>query len=119
MRLFGGWYDSAVVQALGNRAKPHEALLLSGETHPPPTPLKLTPPSLLRPWGDFQEDQAFTGLLDELRVWTVARTSDEIASSYLEGIEVAPPSPGVMPRGLEGLHFYWKFDEPGESVSGE
>ena len=31
-----------------------------------------------KPWGDFDELQAFTGLVDEVRVWTSARTDEQI-----------------------------------------
>ena len=39
-----------------------------------------------RPWGDFEELQAFTGVVDDMRVWTTARTDAEIMASYLGGL---------------------------------
>ena len=60
-----------------------------------------------KPWGDFEELQAFTGLLDELRVWRVLRTDAQIASSYTSGINVG------IDASAADLAFYWRFDTAG------
>ena len=59
-----------------------------------------------KPWGDFEELQAFTGVLDELRVWTIPRTGPEIQASYQTGIT----NPASVSADLD---FYWKFDSEG------
>jgi hypothetical protein len=91
-----------------------------------------------RPYGDFDEFQAFTGIVDELRVWNVVRTDAQIRAAYQSGVEVvaaapsAPPPLGSQPPASpppatpttageetaaalttrrEQLSFYWRFDE--------
>jgi hypothetical protein len=49
----------------------------------------------------------FNGLFDELRVWNVARTPDEIMANYTKA--VAPDSPGLVG--------YWKFDDAPGSLT--
>jgi hypothetical protein len=49
----------------------------------------------------------FNGIFDELRVWNVARTSDEIMANYMKA--VAPSSPGLVG--------YWKFDDAPGSLT--
>jgi hypothetical protein len=50
----------------------------------------------------------FNGLFDELRVWNVARTADEIMANYTKA--VPPDSPGLVG--------YWKFDDaPGSTTA--
>jgi hypothetical protein len=56
-----------------------------------------------RPYGDFEELQGFTGVVDELRVWTSVRTDAEIRASY----EV-----GLSSYAVSDLSFAWGFDEP-------
>ena len=60
-----------------------------------------------KPWGDFEELQAFTGLVDELRVWSVVRTDAQIAAAYAKGIDVS-----TDPH-ADSLAFYWRFDTEG------
>ncbi len=48
----------------------------------------------------------FKGMIDEIRVWNVARTGAEINASYGSSV-----SPGVF-----GLIGYWKFSEIGQTV---
>ena len=60
-----------------------------------------------KPWGDFEELQSFTGLVDELRVWSVVRSDAQIKASYAKGIDVSSdPDAG-------SLAFYWRFDTAG------
>ncbi|KAL1499713.1 hypothetical protein AB1Y20_012400, partial [Prymnesium parvum] len=59
-----------------------------------------------RAWGDFDEFQALTGVIDELRVWHTIRTDEEIASSHRSTLVNA-----------SGLNFYWQFDESAEAES--
>ena len=59
-------------------------------------------PTNRQPWGDFDELQAFTGVLDELRVWETIRTDDEILTSFNSGMAAANASE---------LNFYWRFDD--------
>ena len=56
-----------------------------------------------KPWGDFDDTQAFTGVVDELRVWNAIRSDAEIAASYRAGISGTPAT----------LNFAWSFDTPG------
>ena len=50
------------------------------------------------------ENPAFmTGVLDEVRIWNVARAGEDIAASYNKTID--GPTPGLVA--------YWKFDEDG------
>jgi hypothetical protein len=44
----------------------------------------------------------FTGFIDEVRLWNVARSAAEIGDSF--DTEIAPDTPGLVG--------YWKFDEP-------
>jgi len=62
-----------------------------------------------KPWGDFEELQAFTGVLDELQVWTTARTPAEILADYNKGL--------ANPTGTANLDFYWKFDDAGSTTA--
>ncbi|KAL1507311.1 hypothetical protein AB1Y20_008157 [Prymnesium parvum] len=54
-----------------------------------------------RPWGDFDEFQALTGGVDELRVWESIRTDEQIRASYR-----------LATVADEDLSFYWRFDSP-------
>ena len=56
-----------------------------------------------KPWGDFEELQAFTGVVDDLRVWTTVRTDAEIRDSYLGGLT----------GNTSSLDFWWQFDNAG------
>ena len=58
-----------------------------------------------RPWGDFEEDQGLTGVVDELQVWSRALSAAEIQATYLTGV----PAPTTE----DELDFYWKFDDKG------
>ena len=59
------------------------------------------------PWGDFEETQAFCGLLDEFRVWSGVRTSEEIKANYRKSLAGDEPN----------LNMYYRFDEaPGSTV---
>ncbi len=49
----------------------------------------------------------FHGVIDEVRVWSVARTPAEIAAAY------ATP----IPHGATGLAGYWRFDESDSGVA--
>ncbi|HEY8038698.1 MAG TPA: LamG domain-containing protein [Polyangiaceae bacterium] len=46
-------------------------------------------------------DEAFTGTIDEVRLWNVSRTAGEIAASMSKTI--APSTPGLLA--------YWRFDD--------
>ena len=50
--------------------------------------------------------QAFTGALDEMRLWTTVRSDEEIAGSYRLGIS-----------NYTGVELYWRFDEHSAAVS--
>jgi hypothetical protein len=50
---------------------------------------------------DFTFADNFRGLLDEVRIWNVARTQSEIQANMYSGLSGAEP----------GLIGYWKFDE--------
>ena len=61
-----------------------------------------------RPWGDFDQMQALTGVVDELRMWTTVLSDEQIAARYqtgLAGAGTATENPG--------LWLSWSFDEPG------
>ncbi len=51
---------------------------------------------------DNASEDFFWGIIDEVRVWQVARTTEEIAASYNRIL--APDTPGLVG--------YWNFDEP-------
>jgi hypothetical protein len=51
--------------------------------------------------NDYFSRQYFTGQIDEVRVWRVGRTQNEIASSMSTTLTGAEP----------GLQYYWRFDE--------
>jgi Concanavalin A-like lectin/glucanases superfamily len=52
----------------------------------------------------------FNGLFDELRVWSVARTADEIMTTYTKAVVGNEP----------GLVGYWKFDDaPGSTTAAD
>jgi hypothetical protein len=61
--------------------------------------------------------QAFTGVVDELRMWRTVRTDEQIRASYDRGI--AMPADGTQAADpsqqstAEALSLYWRFDEPG------
>ena len=55
--------------------------------------------------GGLAANQAFEGNIDEMRVWTVARSSADIKKYYNRTV------PGKEP----GLFSYWKFDEKNDS----
>lgn len=60
-----------------------------------------------KPWGDFEELQALTAIVDELRVWSTVRTDAQILASFASGIDTATdPDAG-------DLAFYWRFDTAG------
>ena len=47
--------------------------------------------------------QAFTGLIDEFRVWGAVRSDEQLRESFLQGAASADPD----------LHLSWQFDVPG------
>ncbi|KAL1512389.1 hypothetical protein AB1Y20_005647 [Prymnesium parvum] len=53
-----------------------------------------------RAWGDFDEWQALTGVVDEIRVWQVARTDAQIAADFHRAVS-----------DRTGLNIYWQFDD--------
>jgi len=55
----------------------------------------------LTPQGTYFSNQYFTGLIDEVRVWNMGRTQDEIRSTMGT----------VLSGGEPGLLYYWRFDE--------
>ena len=63
------------------------------------------------PWGEFDDLQALTGVIDELRVWKRLRTDVEIRESYNLGIANSNSA------ALSDLSFYWKFDDTASSPS--
>ena len=71
--------------------------------------------------GCTDPKQGFYGLMDEVRIWNVARSQDEIVSTMRCTMQFAPfllltVSPflatGEMPN-RDALIAYWKFDDPG------
>ena len=48
-----------------------------------------------KPWGDFDWTQSFTGVMDDMRVWDVPLTSEQIKESFL-----ASQAPGGFPAAL-------------------
>ena len=60
-----------------------------------------------RPWGDFEELQALTAVVDELRVWNTVRTAAQIAANYRLGIDTASDPDA------SDLNLYWRFDTAG------
>ena len=62
-----------------------------------PHPLTSSPPHLLTLL------QAFTGLIDEFRVWGAVRSDEQLRDSVFQGARSADPD----------LHLYWQFDVPG------
>jgi len=57
----------------------------------------------------FGGPEGFTGLLDEVRLWNVARTADEILSTMCTSVNSASP-------GWDKLLGYWKMDEPDDGT---
>ncbi|HYG23051.1 MAG TPA: FG-GAP-like repeat-containing protein [Verrucomicrobiae bacterium] len=57
--------------------------------------------------GGFQVSQAFTGLMDEVRIWNRVRSADEIATNRFRSL------PGEQP----GLIAYFRMDEGGGAVA--
>jgi len=51
--------------------------------------------------GNYYSRQYFTGLIDEVRVWTVGRTQSQIKSTMST----------VLSGSESGLMYYWRFDE--------
>jgi len=87
----GVWNGSPVVYVNG---QPHAA---------PADP----PTSAARPSDGYAVGgiEGFTGLIDELRLWSVARTGEQILATMCVGLSAATP-------GWEELAGYWKLDEP-------
>ncbi|CAB9505497.1 activated protein kinase catalytic subunit alpha-1 [Seminavis robusta] len=59
-----------------------------------------------RPWGDFDPQQAANGCLDEFRVWSSARTPQQIKDNYKLAIDT-----NTDPTAKD-LHLYWNFNQP-------
>lgn len=53
------------------------------------------------PYTTHGGEDFFSGMIDEVRIWSVARSAEEIASTY--NTLVPPVSPGLVA--------YWRFDE--------
>lgn len=48
--------------------------------------------------GDFDEKQAFDGIIDEFRIWNYARSPSQIAANWQKSVEIANSD----------LNIYWK-----------
>jgi hypothetical protein len=54
------------------------------------------------PWSNFDELQALTGVVDELRVWPAVRSDAEIITSYRRGFNDVDAATMAL---------YWRFDD--------
>jgi formylglycine-generating enzyme required for sulfatase activity len=106
-----GWHHVAVVHTFGQHAATclfldgvavaGEWVSRSGNEAPYPNPLT---PYLI---GRFSDAWYFRGMLDDVRIWRVRRTAEEIQAAM--NIELAGNEPG--------LAAYWEFDEPPGSTT--
>jgi hypothetical protein len=60
--------------------------------------------------GLFDENQSFSGLLDEVRIWSYARSPTQIASAYNISLTGLPASARA------GLALYYDFDDRSETT---
>jgi hypothetical protein len=102
----GRWYHVAVT-ITGND---EGTLYVNGRQHAAFTtstrPLLTALFSIGQEWDATVTSQHFTGKIDEVRIWNVARTQDEIQANMYR------PMPGNT-AGLVGL---WHFDEPSNTT---
>jgi hypothetical protein len=98
---FGRWTHVASTYSGGTvRVYVNGALVGSISEQPPPLPD--TGSLLLGQISFIENTRNLRGLLDEVRIWNVARTPAEIGQSYNRF--VSPTAAGLVG--------YWKFDEP-------
>jgi hypothetical protein len=67
----------------------------------------LTAPTLINIGADTIDSHYFKGQLDEIRVWNVVRSQNEILSNMHVRLTGSEP----------GLVSYWRFDEPGATMA--
>ncbi len=60
--------------------------------------------------GLFDENQSFSGLLDEVRIWSYARSATQIASTYNVSLATLPLTART------GLALYYDFDDRTETT---
>ena len=111
----GQWHHFAVVrkQVFGEQ---HISLYVDGEyintVWKDMTALNVDPNGLVlgqdqdRVGGGFDPNQALQGNLDELRIWQIERTADEISATYDQPLS----------GGENGLLAYYRFNETGGSA---
>ncbi|HKQ50458.1 MAG TPA: LamG-like jellyroll fold domain-containing protein [Phycisphaerae bacterium] len=100
---YGDWHHVAgVYSASGNYARLYVDGILKGEV-PGFGPLSYSGADVYIGNGPPSVDaEPFDGLIDEVRIWNVARSGAEIAQDYNRHIK----------PNTQGLVGYWRFDEP-------
>jgi hypothetical protein len=64
------------------------------------------------PWGDFDPFQATNGVFDELHIWSVTRTHEQIRANYRKYIDVENDPDAA------NLNLYYTFDDLQDSSAG-
>ncbi|MEW6157554.1 MAG: FG-GAP-like repeat-containing protein, partial [Verrucomicrobiota bacterium] len=96
---FHGWHHLAIVKSATDTKLYVDGVLRASRGGTIPNPAANTPFTIGKQYGPYGE--YWPGGVDEVRVWNVARTAEEIQQNYASAL-----------TGNEaGLIGYWKFDE--------
>jgi hypothetical protein len=104
---FYGWHHFAVVKTSTNTSLYVDGVLSNTTATVIPNPAASTPFRIGRQYGTYGE--YWSGYVDEVRVWNVARSAAQISGNYSSRLT----------GGESGLAGYWRFDEGKGSAVGD
>jgi hypothetical protein len=105
----GAWVHVAATRVQATGAV---AVLINGAVEASATPALTTPldaPTSITIGGNTIDNRYFTGAIDELRLWSVARSAAEIQATMHQ----------VLTGSEAGLVGYWRFDESSGSTAAD